>query len=124
VDSAATRSVVTTYFERLLNQRDLSVCEELLASDYVDHDAPAGATPGPAGTKAFVTGFLDAYPDLRVTVADLIADGGKATARLVWQGTHRVTGEPLRQMGIVLLHLNQDGKIAERWSAYVTLDGA
>jgi hypothetical protein len=33
------KEVVRTYFDRLLNQRDLSVCDELLAPNYIDHDA-------------------------------------------------------------------------------------
>ena len=31
--------IVRAYFDRLLNQRDLGVCDELLSADYLDHDA-------------------------------------------------------------------------------------
>lgn len=41
-------AVVRRYFHRLLVEHDLSVCEELLAGDYVDHDAPARTPRAPA----------------------------------------------------------------------------
>ena len=42
------------YFTRLLQQRDLAVCDELLAADYVDHGTPVTTPPGPAATKEYV----------------------------------------------------------------------
>ena len=117
----AAKAWVCRYFLRLLNERDLSVCDELLSADYVDHDAPPDAPPGPRGTQAFVAGFLAQYPDLRVEIEDILAEGDRVAARLVWRGHHGVTGEPLRQMGIIILRLNERGQLAERWSAYRTL---
>ena len=122
MDTRLTRDLVRRYFCRLLNHRDLSVCDELLAPDYVDHDAPDGAPPGPQNTKAFVAQFLDDRPDMHVTVEDVLAESNKAAARLIWTGTHRHTGERYHQMGIVILRLNEKGQIVERWSAYTALD--
>jgi predicted ester cyclase len=94
----------------------------LLAPDYVDHDAPQGTPPGPQDTKAFVTRFLDDYPDMHVTVEDILAESNKAAARLIWTGTNWHTGERYHRMGIVILYLNEKGQIVERWSAYVPLN--
>jgi predicted ester cyclase len=110
---------VRAYFQRLLNEKDQTVCDEMLASDYIDHDAPAGTPPGPQGVKAYVSGFLADYPDLFVEIEDLVEGKNRAAARITWRGTHRRTGVPLHQMGIILFHLNEQGQFIERWSAYI-----
>jgi predicted SnoaL-like aldol condensation-catalyzing enzyme len=115
------KALVREYFQRLLNEKDLSVCDEMLSSDYVDHDAPADTLPGPQSTKEFVTGFLEEYPDMRVDIEDIIAEGNKVAARMVWRGNHRDSGETFHQMGIIILRLDDKGQLAERWSAYKPL---
>lgn len=112
------KAAVRAYFHRLINERDLSVCDDLLASDYRDHDAPPGAPPGAVGTKEFVADFLRDYPDLWVDIEDIVAEGDRLAARLVWRGTHKDSGRPYYQMGIVMVRLNREGQLAERWSAY------
>jgi predicted SnoaL-like aldol condensation-catalyzing enzyme len=115
------RATVHRYFDRLLNQHDISVCDELLAPDYIDHDAPPGTPAGPDNTKAFVAALIDTYPDIQVQLADILAEDQQVAARLIWRGTHRHTGAPLHQLGLVIVRLNDRGQLAERWSAYTTL---
>ena len=112
------KAQVRSYFHRLLNEKDLSVCDELLSDDYVDHDAPETTPSGPASTKAFVSGLLRDYPDMVIRIEDVLAEGHKVAARLVWEGSHRETQERLHRMGIVILRFNECGQIVERWSAY------
>jgi catechol 2,3-dioxygenase-like lactoylglutathione lyase family enzyme/predicted ester cyclase len=112
------KDTVREYFERLLNRKDLTVCDELLAANYQDHDAPPDTPPGPTSTREFVAGFLREYPDMRVTIEDLIADQDRVAARIVWRGNHRETGAKFLRTGVVVLKIDNDGKIAERWSAY------
>jgi predicted SnoaL-like aldol condensation-catalyzing enzyme len=122
MNARAAKSRVGAYFDELLNARDLSACGRLLAPDYVDHDAAPGTPPGPAAIEAFVAGFLADYPDLRVSIEDILAEGDRVALRMTWRGTHRQSGEPLRQMGLLILRLNEAGQLAERWSAYRPLD--
>jgi catechol 2,3-dioxygenase-like lactoylglutathione lyase family enzyme/predicted ester cyclase len=117
-DSKAIADRVREYFHRTLNQRDPQVFDEMLSSEYVDHDAPPDTPPGPRESKQFVSRFLDAYPDLQVKVEDVLAAGDRAAVRLVWRGHHRETGKALRQTGLVMLRFNEQGQIAERWSVY------
>ena len=120
--SERTRALARRYFQRLLNEKDYSVCDEMLSSRYVDHDAPPDTPPGPKSTKEFVARFLEAYPDMRVDIEDLIAEGNRVAARIVWRGSHRQSGKRFHQMGIVMLRLDDDkGQIVERWSAYKSL---
>jgi predicted SnoaL-like aldol condensation-catalyzing enzyme len=77
MDAVTAKALVHRYFQRLLNEGDVFVCDELLAPEYVDHDAPPDTLPGPESTKAFVTTFLDAYPDLHVRGVDIVAETNK-----------------------------------------------
>ena len=109
---------VRDYLERLLNQRDLNVCALFLAPDYIDHDAPEDTPPGPAATREYVAGLLEAYPDLRLDVEDVVSQDRKAALRLRWSGTHGQTGEALDKSGLIVVHLDEQGRLTERWSAY------
>ncbi len=95
----------------------------MLSVDYVDHDAPPGTPPGPQSVKEFVAGFLAEYPNMHVDIVDIMAEGNRVAARLVWRGNHRASGEEYHQMGIIMLRLDGQGRLAERWSAYKSLRG-
>ena len=112
------KQMVRSYFDRLLNQRDLGVCDELLAPAYIDHDAGPGVEPGPASTKVWVGEFLRGFAALRVEVLDILADGAKVAVRLQWTGRRAGSGEEYHREGIAILHLDDGGRILERWSAY------
>jgi predicted ester cyclase len=63
--------------------------DELVAADAQIHAPVASDAAGPDLLKAIWSGLLHAYPDLRVTVQELIAAGDTI---VVWQtvtGTHR-----------------------------------
>jgi predicted SnoaL-like aldol condensation-catalyzing enzyme len=115
------KSLARQYFQRLLNEKDLSVCEEMLSPDYIDHDAPPDAPRGPQGTREFVAGFLETYPDMHVEIEELLAEGNKAALRMVWLGHHRQTGATFHQVGNIFLCFDEKGQIVERWSAYQAL---
>jgi len=113
--------LVRAYFDRLLNKRDLSICDVLLATDYVDHDAPPDTPPGPEAAKQYVQEFLEMYPNLKVQVNDVVVEGHKAAAQITWSGTNYKTGYKLRQIGNIIIHLNEEGQFLERWSVYKSI---
>jgi predicted SnoaL-like aldol condensation-catalyzing enzyme len=121
MEASQAKATVQAYFHRLFNLKDLSVCEALLATDYIDHDAPPDTPPGPADPRRYLTEFLRNYPDMQVEVQDILAEGNQVAVRNTWRGTHRDTGELFGQMGMAIFRLNDAGQIAERWSAYKPL---
>jgi predicted SnoaL-like aldol condensation-catalyzing enzyme len=110
--------VVRSYFHRLFAERDLTACDDLLAPDYVDHDAPPDTPPGPAATKAYVAQMLRRWPDLRVELHEVQADGRAVTVRATWRGTDAATGATWTQAGVLLIRVGDGGQLVERWSAY------
>jgi steroid delta-isomerase-like uncharacterized protein len=107
------------------NRGDLAALDDLIAPDYVFHDpADPALPPGPRGAKAQVTAFRAAFPDLRLTVEDEIAEGAKVVQRLTATGTHRgpfagvpATGKPVTMSSIEVLRVER-GKIAEHWDEF------
>ncbi len=65
---------------------------------------------GPEGMKELIGGMRATFPDLRVTVDDMIAEGDKVVTRWTGIGTHQ--GEFLG------LPASQAAERRERWQAY------
>ncbi len=55
----------------------------------IEHERFPGLESGREGFKTFVTTFREAFPDLQVTVEDMIAEGDKVAARATMRGTHQ-----------------------------------
>lgn len=115
------KAIALEYFDKLLNEKDISVCDRLLSDDYTDSDVPEGTPPGPNEPKEYVSNFISTYPDIKVTVKDAIAEDNKAALRIIWYGTNKETEEKLHKMGNIILIFNDKGQIKRRWSAYVNL---
>lgn len=82
------KAAVQRIFEQGLNKGDMSVLDQLLHPNYVNHDMPAPA-PGVAGFKAIIAMFKSAFPDMHVIVEDTIADGNEVATRGYFTGTHK-----------------------------------
>jgi hypothetical protein len=92
------KAKVRECFCRLINARDLSVCDELLAGDYVDHDAPVDAPPGPAETKQLVARMPKDRPDTKSRLR-MPAPRARVALRNIWRWTDGESDEKRRQMG-------------------------
>ena len=93
MSSEAQKAVVRRFVEEMLNGQNLVVAEELFTADFVDHDAddPDGHVSGVEGARAEVGVFLTAFPDMRVTTDQVIAEGDTVVYRGTVTGTQ--TGE-------------------------------
>lgn len=119
-DTSSPSEVARAYFHRLFEERDLSVCDELLAPDYVDHDAPDGTQPGPAPTKAYVREMFQAYEELTVQVLSVTELGDHVALDILWDGVQG-DGSRQRQSGLVVMRIDETGRIRERAATYTTL---
>ena len=105
------------------NERDHAAEADALAPDYVAY-APASLEPAPLDSEAwtqFLSGFVEGFPDLRVTVEDAVGEGDLVAQRVHFEGTH--TGEfqglppTQRKVAFSGLELNRfvEGRVAEHW---------
>ncbi len=59
--------------------------------------------------------MYERFPDLHVTIHDLIAEGDKVVARNTWTATDRATGVRMTFSGIVIWRFEGD-QLVERWA--------
>jgi steroid delta-isomerase-like uncharacterized protein len=103
------------------NARDMQAARALLDDNIVDHEAPPDAPQGIDGVRQRQTMLLEAFPDLRITTEELIADGDMVVGRFTFSGTHSgafvgmpPTGRRIHFEGIDINRI-AGGKIVERW---------
>jgi predicted ester cyclase len=108
-------------YEELLNGGDLSVADELVAPDFVNHEAPPGMDRGPDSMRGLATMLRTAFPDLHFTIEELVADGDTVAGRLTMSGTHEgplmgmpPTGRSVRQNPMHFVRF-RNGKAVEHW---------
>jgi predicted ester cyclase len=111
------KAFVREHFEQFVNRKNLEIADVNFAPDFVDHgsDVPPNMPPGSAGAKAYVGGALQKFPDLHVTVEDVIAEGDKVVVRNTWQATNPATGKRLQFSGIVIWRIAHR-QLIERWA--------
>jgi len=122
------KEIVRRYSEQFWGGGDEAVADEVFAADVVDHSpAIPDQPPGREGEKQALDAFRSAFPNLRVTTEDLIAEGDKVVLRWTARGTHEgdlpgipATGKQATLKGIDIVRL-ADGKIVERWAEYDNL---
>ena len=115
--------LVRRLIEEVWNRGDFAVVDELIAADYLGHaSTPADETHGPEGYKQFYATLRGAFPDLRSTVEDQIADGDKVVTRWTCRATHAgefrgipPTGKEGRVTGITIDRV-ANGKVVECWT--------
>jgi steroid delta-isomerase-like uncharacterized protein len=112
-------------FIEIWNTGNVAMADEFVSADLVDHSLPPGLPPGLAGFKLLVGGFRAAFPDLRITIDDLMAQGDKAAARVTFRGTQQgeFQGIPPTDksftMGAIGMLRFKNGEVVEHWA---TLD--
>jgi steroid delta-isomerase-like uncharacterized protein len=114
--------------EEVFGAGKYELADELVARDARGHD-PALPEPvvGPDGLKESARGYRSAFPDLRVTVEQVIAQGDHVALRWTCRGTHKgdlfgiaPTGKEATVTGITIDRWSK-GKLAESWTNWDTL---
>ena len=103
------------------NTKDPTIIDKIVDRDWVDIPSPPGTPPGPQGLRDLFTQLTTAFPDLHLTIEDVLQDGDKVVVRSTITGTHRGTlfGMPAkgRRLSIqaVDIHEIRNGKIVRTW---------
>jgi len=107
------------FVEEAINKKNLDAIDELVAEDFVEHVPFPGQGPGREGLRQVLAAFLSAFPDIRWTLEEQIAEGEKVVSRFTMTGTHRgdflgipPTGKSVNIWGVVI-DVVRDGKFAE-----------
>ncbi|MBW2098949.1 MAG: ester cyclase [Deltaproteobacteria bacterium] len=111
--------IIRRYVAEILNKGTLSVADQIIGEDFVD---PAGAPSekGPKSLKKVIASFRSIFPDLLVTIDEMVVDGKSIAWKWTATGTHQAvmfgippTGKLVTFSGIIIDTI-RNGKIVER----------
>jgi len=122
-----TKELATRWFKEIWNGRNPGVIHEMMDPECLGH-TEGGTLVGP---DAFVThmyeAFMGAFPDMRLELHQVIADGDDAVGRWTVRATHtgplagiEPTGRRIQFSGMTWLRF-RDGKLiegADGWNAH------
>ncbi len=115
------KSLVRRYVEEVLNGGKLEVLDDMLSPHYKRYLSPTAAPLTPEVQKQRLAGFRAAFPDIHLTIEDLIAEGDRVAFRMTLRGTHQGTFQgiaPTDKQVIVfafdVVHI-ENGRFSEHW---------
>ncbi len=106
-----------------VNSGNLNALHEVFAPNVIDRDPASDQEPGPQGFIHFFTGFRTAFPDLNISVEQLVADEDNVAIAYTVTGTHQgdflgipATGRQIKARGVQVARF-EHGLIVERWGS-------
>ena len=84
----AERQAVETFY-RAFSDKDPDLVDEVLAPTWDDIPLAPGQGVGPEGIKPVIRSVLRAFPDVQITVHDMIQEPGRIGVRAEISGTHQ-----------------------------------
>lgn len=106
----------------LISAHDIDGFGALLAGDFVEHEEIPGLGPDRAGVMEFFRMQIAGFPDLAMTVEDVVDGGDKVVARVRLTGTQTgdfmgipATGRAIDVNVIDIMRFGDDGLVHEHW---------
>lgn len=120
--TSANEALVREFYEEVMNRKRFNILEETHAREYVQHNLPGNReVSGRDAYEAFLHGFLETFPDLEVTLEDVVAEDELVAVRATYRATHAAellgvppTGTEVIFRGMVFFRV-EDGVIVEGW---------
>ena len=120
-DDMNTNKNDVTFWYDAFTRKDPNLLDQILSETWVDIP-PAPSQPlGPAGAKQLLTELTNTFPDLKVTIQDVLQDGNKVVVRSEISGTQKASflGSPPKNRKLLIqaidIHEFKDGKIVRTW---------
>jgi len=123
-DTEANKAIVNRLFAEVFNQGKMDLADELIAPYFIQHTAGKMGAKGIEGYKELVGSLRIAFPDLEVTVEDMIGEDNMVSTRQTYTGKHQGDLQGISHTGIEAVFTGictfriADGKITEGWTEY------
>ena len=118
------KALVRRAIEEGWNQGNVAVFDELYAPNFIFHDPDFPDVRTREDYKQWATGIRAAFPDLHLTIEDVIAEGDQVVVRWTFRGTNTgdlvmpmpipATGKQVTVTGITISRF-AGGKLVEIW---------
>ena len=112
--TAENKAVQRRIIDEVINRKELDLAGELFSEEHELHPEAAGVARGPEGMKQAFAGLHEEFPDIRVEIEDILAEGDMVAIRLTFRGTHAPTGQPAAWPETVFARFS-GGKAVESW---------
>jgi len=120
---ARNKAVAMRVFNEIFNQGKFEVADEIYAPNFQNHGLHRSVDL--KTDQEAVHAEKKAFPDLRMSVQEMIAEGDKVAVLWTFQGTHTgwgyeglpPTGTRVEVRGITIWRI-VDGRIVEEWSSF------
>jgi steroid delta-isomerase-like uncharacterized protein len=106
---------------RLQESGDLNTVDQVIAPNWVNHDPSLPPLQGYEGFRQLTMAFRSAFPDMRIEIEDILAEGDKVAARLRLRGTNSgsfqgmpPTGKVVDATGTGIFRV-VDGRVTDNW---------
>ncbi len=109
-----TRAAPRRIIAEVITGKTLDAADELFSEEHELRPEAAGVARGPEGMKRAVAGLHEEFPDIRVKIEDMVAEGDTVAIRLTFRGTHAPSGERAAWPEMVFARFS-GGKAAESW---------
>jgi predicted ester cyclase len=123
----ASSTLMHRWFEEVWNKGRLEAIDEMMDADCIAYgitDDEGNPVQGPEGFKPYVIKFRQSFPDIRITIEDILVKGDKVAARCRVRGTHAgdglgiaATQKPIDFTGMCIGRI-AGGKIVEAWNNF------
>ena len=127
-DGETNKALYRSFMDQVWNKKDLAALDRYLAPDFIEHNK--NLPTGLAGRKQFVTAVQAAFSDYHAEVEEVVADGDRLVARVLWTGTQDgpFQGRPPTQRKLRFWTADffrvSGGKLAEHWDVVDSLPRA
>ena len=124
---ARNKAVAMRVFDEIFNQGKFQVADEIYAPDFQNHGLYRSVDL--KTDQEAVHAEKKAFPDLRMSVQEMVAEGDKVAVLWTFQGTHTgsgyeglpPTGTKVEIRGITIWRI-VDGRIVEEWTSFNDTD--
>jgi len=117
------KEIVRRFYAEVMTAGNVDVCDEIVDEDFHDHgETLFGSPQGRQALKDAIVGGHSIFPDLNVTLEDMVASDDMVGVRGEMRTHHtggeflgaEATGNELQWKGIAIFKI-RDGKITDRW---------
>ena len=120
------KGLVRRWFREVWNEGREATIDELFAENGVVYGLGEGEAEvrGPAALKPFVRNLRGSFPDIQISIQDIMAEEDKVMVRVLLEGTHSgsglgvpPSGRKIRVAGIVVIRISK-GQFVEGWNSW------
>ena len=122
--SEQNKTLVRHIIEEIVNQGNLELVNQFISPEYTYFEPTVGPMKGREGYRAILTTYRNAFPDMKLTIEEQLAEGDSVVTRWRAGGTHRgelmgiaPTGKRVSVQGVVISRV-KNGQLADDFESY------